>query len=106
MIIQLHDNDKHLTFAPLTLTRPVGNLRIGILTNDARWKALVPNLEVAYATEDYLNDKFPSKSGAITVNACVLPNASLSEQQKYVKRVLRSARLFHSRFRIQNSVFA
>ena len=80
MTIQLHDNGKHLAFAPLTLTRPVGNLRIGILTNDARWQALVPDLDITFDTEDYLNVKFPNSSGRIVVNACVIPNASLARQ--------------------------
>lgn len=77
MKIQLHDNKKHLEFAPLTLTRPVGNLRIGILTNDERWRILVPSVELSYETEDYLSDKFPQDSNAIVVNACVIPNLEL-----------------------------
>jgi len=32
MNIQLNDNGLHLKFAPLTLTRPVGNLRVGLFT--------------------------------------------------------------------------
>ncbi|HIP32553.1 MAG TPA: glucose-1-phosphate thymidylyltransferase [Crocinitomicaceae bacterium] len=77
MKIQLHDNKKHLDFAPLTLTRPVGNLRMGILTNDERWKLLVPNVEIYFETEDYLSEKFQQSSQAIVVNACVIPNEEL-----------------------------
>ena len=80
MKIQLHDNKKHLEFAPLTLTRPVGNLRIGILTNDERWRVLVPSIELSYETEDYLSDKFPQDSNAIVVNACVIPNSELVKE--------------------------
>ena len=80
MRIQLHDNGKHLDFAPLTLTRPVGNLRIGIMTNDERWELLLPNVEITYETEDYLSDKFPSNSNAICVNACVIPTKEIVEQ--------------------------
>lgn len=80
MKIQLHDNKKHLTFAPLTLTRPVGNLRVGILTNDERWKILLPTVEISFETEDYLSDKFPQDSNAIVVNACVIPTADMVKE--------------------------
>lgn len=74
MRIQLHDNNSHLEFAPLTLTRPVGDLRMGILTNAERWKVWVKDAEISFETEEYLVDKFPSQSNAIIVNACMIPN--------------------------------
>ena len=80
MKIQLHDNKKHLTFAPLTLTRPVGNLRVGIFTNDERWKTLLPTVEISFETEDYLSDRFPQDSTAIVVNACVIPTAEMVDE--------------------------
>ena len=80
MKIQLHDNKKHLIFAPLTLTRPVGNLRVGILTNDERWKMLLPSVEISFETEDYLSDRFPQDSNAIVVNACVIPTADMVKE--------------------------
>ncbi len=78
MKIQLHDNNKHLTFAPLTLTRPVGNIRLGIFTNDERWKKFFPNASIFFQTEDYLNDKFKSHSDAICINSCFIPNEELA----------------------------
>ena len=77
MNIQLHDNNKHLEFAPLTLTRPVGELRIGILTNAERWKLMVKDANISFETEDYLAVRFPSVSNAINVNACMIPNAEV-----------------------------
>lgn len=77
MNIQLHDNDKHLEFAPLTLTRPVGDIRIGILTNAERWVVMVKDANVSFETEDYLAVRFPSVSNAINVNACMIPNAEV-----------------------------
>ncbi|MDG1777453.1 MAG: putative sugar nucleotidyl transferase [Crocinitomicaceae bacterium] len=77
MNIQLHDNDKHLVFAPLTLTRPVGNLRVGIFTNDARWKLFLPDASISFETEDYLQEKFPNSNNSICVNACFIPNEEL-----------------------------
>lgn len=78
MKIQLHDNEKHLAFAPLTLTRPVGNLRMGILTNDERWQLLLPEASISFETEDYLEDKFPLSTKVICVNACLIPNEELA----------------------------
>lgn len=78
MNIVLHDNGLHLRFAPLTLTRPVGNLRMGILTNDERWKFFLPESEIGYATEVYLSGKFPIVEGdVIEVNAAVIPNEDI-----------------------------
>ena len=60
MKINLDDNGLHLRFAPLTLSRPVGNLRMGIYTNDERWERLLPDCEVGFITESYLQEKFPA----------------------------------------------
>ena len=76
MHIILDDNDQHLTFAPLSLTRPIGNLRMGIFTNDERYKQLLPAAKVSFATEDYIQSVFPLElaSDNIWVNAAVIPN--------------------------------
>lgn len=79
MKIILHDNGLHLQFAPLTLTRPVGNLRIGLLTNDERWKIIVPEAEFFFETEKYLSGKFPStQEPGLVINAAVIPNEDLA----------------------------
>ena len=80
MRIQLHDNNKHLNFAPLSLTRPIGNLRIGILTNDERWRVLLPDAVISFETEDYLVKKFTKDNHAMCVNACVIPNSDIVEE--------------------------
>ena len=75
MKLQLHDNGLHLRFAPLTLTRPLGNLRMGIFTNDERWKLFLPDAEVSFITESYLQAKYPlSSEDGIQVNAQIIPN--------------------------------
>lgn len=71
MKIDLHNNGCHLDFAPLSLTRPIGNLRVGILTNDARWKLLIPNAEIGFVAEDYMRDAFPAVGG-LPVNGAVI----------------------------------
>ena len=78
MKIQLSDNSLHLNFAPLSLTRPIGDIRIGGLTNAERWKVLIPNAIISFETESYLSAKYTVDKGDIIVNACVLPNQSLA----------------------------
>ncbi|WP_312420698.1 GlmU family protein [Epilithonimonas sp.] len=45
-------------FLPLTFTRPVAEMLMGILTFSERWKKLLDIDEVFYITENYLQDKF------------------------------------------------
>ena len=45
-------------FLPLTFTRPVAEIRMGILTFAERWQKLLGINEVFYITENYLQDKF------------------------------------------------
>lgn len=83
MKIRLDDNGKHLAFAPLSLTRPVGDLRIGILTNTERWQRFSNAVTVFYQTEDYLQSKFEGISiPDICVNAQFIP--TLSQMQRIV----------------------
>lgn len=78
MKIALHDNGLHRRFAPLTLSRPVGDLRMGILTNHERWERLVPGATVGFVTEEYLHAKFQQiDSPDWIVNAAVIPTKEL-----------------------------
>lgn len=76
MHIILDDNDQHLKFAPLSLTRPIGNIRMGIFTNDERYQQFLPNAKISFATEDYIQSVFPLalESDNIWVNAAVIPD--------------------------------
>ncbi len=80
MNIILHDNELHLRFAPLTLTRPVGDLRVGILTNKERWEKWIPEATISFHTEKYLSKKFPLVSGDsdIEVNAAIIPTEAIA----------------------------
>jgi hypothetical protein len=90
MKIVLFDNGLHLRFAPLSLTRPIGDLRIGIMTNTERWKLVEPTAEIFFETEGYLNAKFPTtKTADLFVNGALIPNdeviaaiLALSENEK------------------------
>lgn len=47
-------------FLPLTFTRPVAEMRCGILTFSERWRNLLEISDVRFLTEDYLQEKFSS----------------------------------------------
>jgi UDP-N-acetylglucosamine diphosphorylase/glucosamine-1-phosphate N-acetyltransferase len=78
MKITLSDNGKHLVFAPLTLTRPVAELRMGILTNTERWTLLCPDAQFDFQTETYLSKKYSAGAGDLVVCANVIVNEDLA----------------------------
>ena len=63
--MQLVFSDAHYweNFLPLTFTRPVAEMRCGILTFSERWKKLLNTDEISYITEDYLQQKFARPEG-------------------------------------------
>jgi len=80
MHIILFEDDKHQEFLPLTFTRPVGDLRVGILKISEKWSKMM-NVSVSHQTRDYLQELFPeSKSAdAVYINARLLPDEALIE---------------------------
>jgi len=77
MKINLSDNGHHQKFAPLSLTRPVGQLRMGLFTNEERYRMFIPEVEIGYETEEYLASKYKSVDTDITANSNVIPNEDL-----------------------------
>ena len=75
-------------FLPLTFTRPVAELRIGILTFQERWKKLLEIEDVAFLTEDYLQEKFkkPESKESLLIVPNFLPTESVLEQIKKIKQ--------------------
>ncbi|ASV31889.1 GlmU family protein [Maribacter cobaltidurans] len=71
---------------PFTFTRPVADVRIGIMTIREKWEAYL-NTSVSYKTEDYLSVKFPMvlKSDNVFLNGSILPDAFLLDQVKALK---------------------
>jgi len=58
MAIILFDDNAHQTLRPLTFTRPVADLRIGILTIAEKW-AKYFSLDFSWHTQAWLQGKFP-----------------------------------------------
>lgn len=80
MAIILFDDSAHLSLLPLTFTRPVADLRIGILTIAEKW---AKHLDTTYSfqTQPYLQTKFPLKKGEddLYINGSVCPDDNLLE---------------------------
>ena len=54
----LFDDERYHHFLPLTHTRPVGELRCGILTMSERWRALLLQ-PLSHHSASHLAEKFP-----------------------------------------------
>lgn len=78
MQIILFDDSTRQNLLPLTFTRPVADLRVGILTIKEKWEALT-NLPCSFLTEDYLQEKFKADFGSenFYINGSVLPSQAL-----------------------------
>ena len=74
MNIILADFEAHLRFAPLSLTRPIGDIRVGLFTNLERWSILLPDDHIGFQSESYLRDEFEELHDGKIVNACIIPN--------------------------------
>ena len=74
MKIILSDFEAHLRFAPLSLTRPIGDIRVGLFTNLERWSILLPDDHIGFQSESYLSDEFEELHDGKIVNACIIPN--------------------------------
>jgi len=61
---------------PLTFTRPVASLRVGILTIIEKWRQRLPGAEVSFATQAYLEKKFPRTVGSDNywINGAICPD--------------------------------
>lgn len=71
-------------FLPLTYTRPVAELRAGVLTFSERWQKLLNSTEVSYITEEYLQKKYKSydKKESLLITPNFLPSDEVLEQIK------------------------
>lgn len=74
----LFDGSVRAALLPFTFTRPVAEIRVGILTIREKWEKYLGNTTTTI-TEDYLSDKFPmvEMSENVLINASFLPNSEL-----------------------------
>ncbi|GAA4239035.1 GlmU family protein [Postechiella marina] len=82
----LFDGPSRNNLLPFTYTRPVADIRIGILTIRQKWEKVL-NTTTTTVTEDYLSEKYPmvEMEENIMIHASYLPNPSLVKQIKALK---------------------
>ncbi|MFP4845728.1 GlmU family protein [Winogradskyella sp. PE311] len=82
----LFDGPYRNNLLPFTYTRPVADIRVGILTIRQKWESYL-EYTTTTVTEDYLTDKFPmvEMESNIMINASFLPNAEVIEFVKNIK---------------------
>lgn len=75
-------------FLPLTFTRPVAEMRCGILTFSERWQKILETTEVSWFTEMYLQQKFrePEKKESLFLVTNFLPTETVIQQIKDLKQ--------------------
>jgi len=80
MAIILFDDNAHQTLRPLTFTRPVADLRIGILTIAEKWAKHL-NTGYSFKTQPYLQAKFPQRleNDNLFINGSYCPDERLLE---------------------------
>jgi UDP-N-acetylglucosamine diphosphorylase/glucosamine-1-phosphate N-acetyltransferase len=80
MAIILFDDNAHQTLQPLTFTRPVADLRIGIFTIAEKWSKYLGQ-DYSFYTQQWLKGKFPVKTEAdnLFINGAVCPDEQLLE---------------------------
>ncbi len=76
MMINLFDDKSWLTLRPLTFTRPVADLRIGILTIAEKWAKQL-GAAFGYQTQAYLGTKYPTVAANLAINGAICPDEAL-----------------------------
>jgi UDP-N-acetylglucosamine diphosphorylase/glucosamine-1-phosphate N-acetyltransferase len=66
---------------PFTFTRPIADIRLGILTIREKWERFL-NAKTSTLTEQYLNLKYPlvKEADNILINSSILPNETIVEE--------------------------
>ena len=83
----LFDGPVRDALLPFTFTRPVADIRIGILTIREKWEQYL-NTTTTTVTEDYLSEKYPmvEMEENVLINSSFLPNKDLVRLVKSLKK--------------------
>ena len=81
----LFDGIYHNQLKPLTFTKPVSELRVGIFTIKEKWEKFLEQ-EVDVRTKDYLAPKFGSNNdrGGIGISASFMPNEGIIDAISHI----------------------
>lgn len=81
-IILFDDPEQRQQLLPITFTRPMGDLRLGIMTIREKWEYYLPG-EYSYSTADYLSVKYPVKEADtntdLYISGNVCPTRGIAE---------------------------
>ena len=82
----LFDAQQRQNLLPLTYTKPVAELRVGILKIVEKWNKYLKT-ECSFLTEEYLQEKFPARieDQNLLINGALLPDEDLAEQISLLK---------------------
>ena len=82
----LFDGPRRDHLLPFTFTRPVSEIRVGIMTLKERWEAFL-KVSVTSLTEDYLSVKYPVslEESNVFIDASVLPSNELLKVVKALR---------------------
>lgn len=84
MQIDLFDpKDIRANLLPFTYTRPVADIRVGILKIAEKWGYY--GFETGFETVDYLSEKFPSTGSQLKVNGALCPDEMVAAAIKTLK---------------------
>ncbi len=69
-----------INLLPFTYTRPIGKIRVGILTIDEKWEKWL-GAKPSFQTAEYLGKKFPKRAADknLLINGAVCPDKKLAE---------------------------
>lgn len=86
-VVLFEDAGVRENLLPLTFTRPVADLRVGILTIREKWQRVLPG-DYSFLTVDYLQEKYPAMlaEGNLFVASNVCPTASLVSKIEALKQ--------------------
>lgn len=80
-IILFDINQQHLELLPLAFTRPIADIRIGILTIREKWERMLPG-NYSYLTPDYMAGKYPAHftDDNLFIAGHLIPDEELARQ--------------------------
>lgn len=86
-IILFDEENVWRNLLPLTFTRPVSKIRIGILSIDEKWKLHFKKATIGYLAQPYLSEMFPAEltGNDHFINSSIIPTPSLVKQIKSLK---------------------
>jgi hypothetical protein len=82
----LFDSEYRDQLLPLTYTRPIADIRVGMLTIREKWSLWMDGV-VSFITQDYLSERFPIQieEDNWVINGAILPNELLCRRIKQLK---------------------